>query len=257
VERVAFLIEATGERIGCMLNPESLLVQRSAGVRPRRSGAGSLAGAGLSDEPLLYTGGGRTSLTLDLLFDVSLPGSSVAASDVRSLTGPLWNLAENAGPEGGFGRPPVARFVWGKTWNVPGVVSEIAERLEAFAPDGAPRRSWVRLRFLRTPEPRVPEPPEPVPGDDVPGALPEEVPAGPEVPDEELRVHEVAGGTAPDAEDLGGQGLGDRLDLLAARYLGSAALWRLLAQLNGVDDPSRLHPGQVLRVPSGAAGGMP
>ncbi|HEX7897231.1 MAG TPA: hypothetical protein VF950_05700 [Planctomycetota bacterium] len=255
MERVAFLIESTGERIGCMLNPETLLVQRSAGVRPRRAGTGVLAGAGLSDQPLLYTGGGSTALTLELLFDVTLPGSSVPARDVRTLTGPLWNLAENAGPEAGFGRPPVARFVWGKTWNLPGVVADIAERLEAFGADGAPRRSWVRLRFLRTPEPRLPELPDPVPGADVPGAVPEDddVP-GADVPDEELRVHEVAGGAPPegDGDDPGGQGLGDRIDILAARYLGSAALWRLLARLNDVDDPSALRPGQVLRVPGGA-----
>ena len=227
-----------------MLNPETLLAQRSAGVRPRRAGTGVLAGAGLSDDPLLYTGGGRTTLTLELLFDVSLPGSTVPARDVRALTGPLWNLAENVGPDGGFGRPPVARFVWGKTWNIPGVVADIAEKLEAFGADGAPRRSWVRLRFLRTPEPRLPEVPEAVPGLDVPGAIPEEdVPAS-DVPEAELRVHEVTGGT--------GEGLGDRLDVLAARYLGHAALWRLLATLNGVDDPTALRPGQVLRIPGGA-----
>lgn len=250
MERVAFLLESTGERIGCMLNPETLLVQRSAGVRPRRAGVGLVAGAGLSDEPLLYTGGGSTALTLDLLFDVTLPGSSRQEQDVRSLTGPLWNLAENAGPEGSFGRPPVARFVWGKTWNIPGVVAEIAERLEAFGADGAPRRSWVRLRFLRTPEPRVPDPPESVPGAGVDGAIPEEDVLPPDAPGDELRLHEVAGGAAgEEAEDLGGQGLGDRLDVLAARYLGSAALWRLLAQLNGIGDPSALRPGQLLRIP--------
>jgi hypothetical protein len=252
MERVAFLIEATGERVGCMLNPETLTVRRGAGVRPRRGEGGVLAGAGLSDEPLLYTGGGSTTLTLDLLFDVSLPGSSPAAHDVRALTAPLWNLAENAGPEGGFGCPPLVRFVWGKTWNVPGVVADIAERLEAFGPDGAPGRSWVRLNFLRAPEPRVPEAPEAVPGADVPGALPEEEDAPPpETPDDELRVHEVAGGAPPDeADDPGGQGLGDRLDLLAARYLGDAALWRLLARLNGIDDPAALRPGQILRIPA-------
>ena len=52
---------------------------------------------GLSDDPLLYTGGGRTELDLDLLFDVSLAGSSVATRDVRDLTRAFWDLAENAG----------------------------------------------------------------------------------------------------------------------------------------------------------------
>lgn len=250
MERVAFLIEDTGERVGCMLNPETILVQRSAGVRPR----GLLGGAGLADEPLLFTGGGSTRLTLDLLFDVTLPGSTIPSEDVRALTAPLWNLAENAGERPG--RPPLARFVWGKTWNIPGLVGEIAERLESFGPDGAPRRSWVRLRFLRTAERRAPETPETVPGADLAEeAVGEALP--PLAPEGELRVHEVAGGATAEGEDAGGQGLGDRLDLLAHRYLGHSALWRLLAGLNGIDDPARLQPGRILRVPDVAAGGTP
>ena len=37
MERVAFLIDATGERIDCLLNPETFEVSRLAGVRPRSS----------------------------------------------------------------------------------------------------------------------------------------------------------------------------------------------------------------------------
>ena len=35
MERVAFLVERTGQRTGCMLNPEGLTLRRSAGVLPR------------------------------------------------------------------------------------------------------------------------------------------------------------------------------------------------------------------------------
>lgn len=255
VERVAFLIEETGERVGGMLNPESLLVQRSAGVRPRRPGGALLGGTDLADEPLLFTGGGSTRLTLELLFDVGLPGSSIRTADVRVLTGPLWALAENGAAEGRPGRPPQVRFVWGKTWNIPGVVGEIAERLEDFGPDGSPRRSWVRLRFLRTAERNVPAVPEEVPGEDVAGAAEAGDAPAPAVPAGDLRVHEVAGG-AP-AEDDATAGTGDRLDLLAARYLGSPALWRRLAALNDIDDPARLEAGLVLRIPDAGTGAAP
>src|ERR1700694_1892821 len=109
MERVAFLLEETNERLGCLLNPESLVIRRVAGVLPRRSFGGQFTGMGLRDDPLLYTGGGRTELELNLLFDVSLAGSSMETSDVRDLTGPLWNLAENTrsatGPNGSR-RPP-------------------------------------------------------------------------------------------------------------------------------------------------------
>src|SRR5947209_8164329 len=96
MERVAFLIEETGERLRCLLNPESLVMRRVAGIHPRHSAGGQVTGAGLTDDPLLYTGGGRTELELDLLFDLSLAGSSFTSDDIRDMTRPLWELAENA-----------------------------------------------------------------------------------------------------------------------------------------------------------------
>src|SRR5690349_5396755 len=143
MERVAFLIESTGERIGCLLNPETVVVRRWAGVRPRRSLAGALRADPPADDPVLFAGGGITELELELLFDVELAGSSAEVPDVRDLTLPLWRLAEHGEFTAGELRPDVVRFVWGKAWNVPAVVAAVAERFEAFGPDGAPRRSWM------------------------------------------------------------------------------------------------------------------
>jgi nucleoid-associated protein YgaU len=50
-------------------------------------------------------------------------------------------------------------------------------------------------------------------------------------------------------------GFGERLDQLAFRYYGDAAGWRLLAVFNDIDDPLRLSPGRLLRVPSALARG--
>src|SRR5688500_4316265 len=149
MERVAFLIEKTGQRIGCLLNPESLTIQRTAGVRLRDSSTGPLTGASLSDDPLLYTGGGVTEMTLDLLFDTTLAPTPNTLEDVRNLTGPLWSLAENHEDADGAGEAPVVRFVWGRTWNIPGVIVAVAERFEYFTETGIPRRSWLRMRFVR------------------------------------------------------------------------------------------------------------
>jgi hypothetical protein len=192
VERVAFLIEETNERIGCLLNPETLVMRRVAGVQPRRSATGQLTGAGLADDPLLYTGGGRTELELDLLFDVSLAGSSITTSDVRDLTLPLWNLAENTSQDAGYACPPQVLFIWGKSWNIRGVVVAVAERLEYFTSEGVPRRSWLRLRMLRAAEP---------PADAAQARLgpPPLVSSSEElrIPESGVEVHEVIGGGAP------------------------------------------------------------
>lgn len=154
MERVAFLVEATGARITCQLNPESFVIRRSAGAQPRRSLTGQISGAGVTDDPLLLTGGGRTELEFELLFDVSLVEASQAVENVRDLTQPLWNLAENVPTSSGYRQLPTARFIWGKTWNIPGVVVAIAERLEQFTPAGAAQRSWLHIKFVRVNEPK-------------------------------------------------------------------------------------------------------
>lgn len=239
MERVAFLVERSGERIPCLLNPEHVVVRRLAGVRPRQSIGGLAAGAGLADDPVFYTGGGTTELRLDLLFDVSLAPagpalSTTSAEDVRTLTAPLWRLAENATDQDPYGRPPLVRFVWGKTWNIPGVIAAVAERLEYFTTGGAPRRSWMRIRFLRVADVPTREPISDAPARDL-RLAPEGPPA---VVPSAARVHVVSAG--------------ERLDAIAHRYYGQAghpSLWRWLAAYNGLSDPLNIPPGFALQIP--------
>jgi hypothetical protein len=240
MERVAFLVEATGERVGALLNPDSLVVSRHAGVQPRWTAGGHLAGAGLPDDPLLYTGGGRTDLELHLLFDVDLTGGGSVTDDVRELTAPLWRLAENTAAEP-YGRPPLVRFVWGKSWNVRAVVSAIAERLERFGPEGAARRSWLSLRLAR-----IAEDPG-TPASQLPVASPEAQLAASQAPAGVPSVHQIVG--------AGGEGgVGETLYDVANQYFGNPGLWRVIAAFNGIADPLRVPPGTVLRIPPVAVG---
>jgi hypothetical protein len=244
VERVAFLVEHTGVRLGCLLNPESVIVRRTAGIRRRQAGGGPLTAVGMTDDPLVYTGGGVTELQLDLLFDVSLAGSSVHTADVRSLTAPLWELTENQPGDDGYARVPLVRFVWGKSWNIPGVVAAVAERLEYFTTGGAPRRSWLRMRFLRTQMSTADL--SATRGSQMPisMALDAQMPAT--SPAIEERVVEIVGGVDERAPESGAPA--PRLDELAHRYLGHASWWRLIALVNGVVDPLRVS-ARVLRIP--------
>lgn len=229
MERVAFLVEATGARVSCLLNPASLEVRRLAGLRPRTGISGPLTGRGRSDDPILATGGGHTELHMDLLFDVTLaPG---APDDVRALTGPLSALAENALALDGVPRVPQLRFVWGKAWNVPAVVAAASERLEEFSPGGAPRRSWLRLCLWRVSElARSPRASSTSEADR--GAAEASGPAPAGTP--ERRVVVAAG---------------DRLDEIAARHYGDPARWRQIARANDLADPLALVAGAVLVLP--------
>ncbi len=251
MERVAFLTDKTGQRISCLLNPESLVIRRAAGVRPRRSTTGALRGATATEDQLLFTGGGLTELQLDLLFDVSLatslePGHEVttAIEDVRVLTGPLWELAKNVRGEDDYGRPPLARFVWGKSWNIPGIVVALADRLECFTAGGNPWRSWLRMVFrqVATPAPRtgseLPKPP-----------IVELPPPGAAIPPESIRAHRTVGGSVGPAPGEQPANLGERLDHLAHRYYGNPALWKSLAAHNRIDDPLHLSSDLLLEIP--------
>ncbi len=149
MERVTFLVEETGQLISCMLNPETLVIKRRSGIHPRKIKSGIVNGAHQSDDSLIYTGGGSTILELELVFDISIKGSTVQSSDVRELTRPIWELSENSMVKNGEYRPGACRFVWGKSWNLPCVISSVAERFDLFDSSGVPKRSWLKLRLLR------------------------------------------------------------------------------------------------------------
>lgn len=240
MERVTFLLEDGAERVSCLLNPERLMVRRSAGAVPRRSLGGLLSGRAQSDDPLLAVGGGVTELDLELLFDTSLTDGPARAEDVRELTRPLWRFADG----GGAGLTRV-RFLWGKAWNVPGVVLAASEQFEAFGVGGAPQRSWLRLRLRRVAEPQDGEAVSPSPFLNDSLALPPVSPLDPSVSipgtgSAGVLLHEVKGG--PDG--------GERVDTLAWRYYGQAALWRVVATAGALTDPLSMAAGTVLRLPA-------
>ena len=249
MERVAFLVEKTGERIPCLLNPSSVVVRRTAGFQHRQSSSGPLTGAALKDDPLLYTGGGTTELLLDLLFDVTVAGSTVASDDVRDLTRPLTALAEGDEGADGYGQVPLVRFVWGKAWNVLGIVAAVAERLEYFTPNGAPRRSWLRMRFLRTGD-SEPADAEALDSDFSSEDMPEEI----DVPPDDVLFHQTKG-AGEGIDDEGDGGSAERLDEIAATHYHNPAWWRLIAAFNKIDDPAKVPAGSILMIPPDASVG--
>ncbi|WP_422756095.1 hypothetical protein [Micromonospora sp. WMMD708] len=238
MERVAFLVDESGVRIDCLLNPQTVQVTRVAGVRSRGSAQGRLTGIGLADDPLAFTGGGRTELVLDLLFDTDLVEGPTRPGDVRTLTRPLWMLAENSAVVHGWQRPPLVRLVWGKTWNVPGVVVAVAERFDVFTRTGSPRRSWLRMKLLRVAES----------ADEAQQGFAEELAAAtpPGTPPGQAVVAAGDGAATPGYS-------GVRFDLLAHDALGSPLRWRLLAEHNRITDPFAVPAGTALAVPLPAA----
>jgi hypothetical protein len=236
MDRVSFLIEETGQRIECLLNPEHLIIRRQAGIQPRQSAAGQFSGVKMSDSPLLYTGGGRTEMEVRLLFDVTLAGLATPVTDVRTMTAPLWRLAENTTNPQGYAHPPAFRMVWSKTVNEAVMITAIAERLEYFTNDGTPQRSWLTMRLVRV------------------SVDPEDL--NPPLPPLTASTASLEGNSEEAAELLAGEVTphevidGERLDEIAARQYGDPSYWRLVASLNGVENPLELGAGQQLVLPS-------
>lgn len=241
MERVAFLIEATQQRISCLINPGEVVLRRTAGVYPRRSAAGSLVSGLSAEDPVLYTGGGRTELEFGLLFDVALATSGHAIEDVRELTRPFLALAgtEIKATSTGVIATPLVRFLWGRTWNILAAVVAAAERLERFTADGVPQRSWMRLRLWRMPEP-------------TPAARVETAPTSGLL---STSLSALSGTQAASTDsDIGSAfeqvTASDRLETIAQRHFGHPAYWRWLAAINNLDDPLSLPAGMILRVPA-------
>lgn len=228
MERVVFYIESTGESIRCLLNPEGLTLQRLSGIHERTSQGRPIVHHQMSDAPLLNTGGGSTTLELKLLFDVQLSRRPV--DDVRILSKPLWDLAENLHPSKEYTQPPIVRLVWGKTWNLPGVITSAAEKFEAFNSSGIPRRSWMSLYFRRISESQA-----------------EKADAPNSQSQNNSKQNDQATEPQPNNVELVP---GQRLDLLAEKHLGDSKKWRQLAKLNSIEDPNAVTPTQMIKVPS-------
>lgn len=296
---MTFLVERTGARISCLLNPEALEARRTAGVVRRRGAGGAVLGMPRTDDPLVATGGGVTEYDLRLLFDVdvanegrALRPTAVVAQippppeqgvtppppegpeapapealagslppepgvdgppaapppdpgpppvlDVRSLTQPLWALAETGDTVDGLVAPQLMRMIWGKSWNVLGVVIAVAERLEQFDANGVPQRSWLSMRLRRVEEtaatsgpPRAPTTPQ---FETAPGGPPEGH-------DEDVIDIPVD----PDGYAT------ERHDLIAHQQYGDPTLGPAICEHNGADDLLRFQEGTRLRIPRRSA----
>jgi len=219
--------EASGEQLHALLNPETLTLRRTAGIR--------VTAPGSPDDPLIFTGGGETEIELDLLFDSRLDrqggelGGGEPGQDVRAVTGRIWQFAESRPPGYRGDWPPPLRLIWGD-WSLPVAVVALAERFEDFTAQGAPQRSWLSLRLRRTApfgQPASDPDHRPIQGDAVEGFL------------ETLRQDDLVvqrAGVGAAADTAGGESV-LRLDLLAHEAFGDPRDWRIIAELSGLEDP--------------------
>jgi hypothetical protein len=195
-------------------NPTEYTVSKSA-----RWNRTPTRGAESATEPD-YVGTNPTSVTMQVFFDASeLPGGDVSA-DVSTLM--EWTRPTPVSQAMNRGQPPLLRFIWGMNpvlQSFQGYLKSVRANYTMFRMDGTPIRATANISLEEVTE-RV----------------------GPQNPTSGSREGRRSRQLAE----------GDSLASVAYQELGDAALWRGLAEFNGIDDPMRVTPGTRLLIPTPA-----
>jgi len=211
MEQLTILNVDTGDSVRCQYNPSEMSYSKSNKWEPKDSG-------GSHKPTVTFKGEGLQSISLSLTFDTYEGNGSVTAltDEVLGLMKPaVSEPAKNSKSK--QSRPPHLQLQWGTSKSPLVVLSEVGSKFTLFKADGTPVRATLQLKFQEVP------------------------PQG--------------GGQNPTSRAAGAQRMrmiqaGDTIDWIAAKELGDAGAWRLLAEANGIDDPRRLRPGQHLLIPA-------
>lgn len=281
MERVTFLIERTGARISCLLNPEALEARRTAGLVRRRGAGGAVLGNPRTDDPLIATGGGITEYDLRLLFDVDVanegrplrPQAAAPQLPPPQPEAPA-ALSSSMPPDAGADQPPVPMPDPGPPPVVD--VRQLTQPLWALAETGdtvdglvAPQltrmfwgKSWNVLGVVIALAERLEE----FDANGVPrrswlsmrlrrveeSASSSGPPRAPTTPQFENTPGGPPEGYDEDVIDIPVDPDGyatERHDLIAYQHLGDPALGPDICEHNGVDDLLRFPEGTRLRIP--------
>jgi hypothetical protein len=227
----AFQVKSGGHRAKVQFNPDTLRVTYANQLAQQGSGgtpaAGTQPAAGATPAPSgdqtggasrQYVGSSTTKLSLQLWFDVSGPRAESAA-DASKLTERVayFIKPQKLGANGEL-LPPNLRFSWG-SFAFDGTIDSLEETFEFFSAEGRPLRALLALTMSRQTI--------------------------------QLGFTEAGGPFArgPGTRPLTPVAAGATLQGLAAGAgvgLSGGAGWQAVAAANGIEDPLRLQPGQLV-----------
>jgi Contractile injection system tube protein len=215
-----FTEEKSGvEPVEVQFNPESLKVTFANQLVQPQGGDQAAGNAGRQ-----FVGAGTTKLALQLWFDVTAMEKD-PVDDVRRLTQKViyFMTPQKSDADPNKLAPPGVRFQWG-SFLFDGMVEGMEETLEYFSPDGKPLRASMSLTLSQQ---KILE--AKFEGD---GRVP----------------------TAPGQTPLKAAKQGDSLQNMAGR--SGRGDWQSIAAANGVEDPLRMSPGQLVNLNAGVGGGV-
>jgi hypothetical protein len=170
--------------------------------------------------PPEFIGSDPQVLTTDLLFDAFEGSSRSVVKAVDRLIS--WTCPTRESRDRNTPQPPLLVLHWGEQTYGPGFLKSVSVKYSLFDASGEPLRATASISISE-----VPVTP--------PGTNP-------------------TSGGGPGRRSAVTQA-GDTLAALAYREYGDPNLWRAIAEVNGIDDPSRIPAGTALLVPPLAEAG--
>jgi len=204
------------EAIKALFNPNSYTITKTVKWNPPQSSTTSDASAQrLVNAPTLTFGGGESrQLTLELFFDITEP--TAGQTDVRQETDKIVKLTR-INPKLDPPRPPTIEVAWGEKTHADfpfvGVISNLTQRFTLFKSTGEALRATINVTIV-------------------------------EFLDKDIDLRQ----TDPELTTRLVK-RGDTLSNIAAEFYRDPALWRVIAEANGLDNPLRLDPGRRLTIP--------
>ncbi|MFN8075927.1 MAG: LysM peptidoglycan-binding domain-containing protein [Kineosporiaceae bacterium] len=209
----AYLLTETGDRIDFQFNPAELAVVKRTSWKAEDA-------PGKNAPQQRFQAGQPATMNLSMLIDATDSGRPVTATTelMMKLVTVDPGLATHD-EKRQSGRPPLVSFHWGPVNSFQAVVESLTIKYVFFTHDGTPLRARCDVTLKQYDDDEVLQKRQnPTSGTPYPHA-----------------VHHLAPG--------------ETLDRVAHRHYRDSTQWRLIADANGIDDPSRLRPGTALVVP--------
>jgi phage tail protein X len=165
--------------------------------------------------PPQYNGPQPSKLTLEMFFDASDTQDNSVVTRVEQLFSCC--VPTDSSFQQNKGSPPWVLFRWGGLTGFLSYVSSVSVKYTLFTSSGTPVRATCSVTL-----------------EELSGDAP--------------RQNPTSGGLVPRRVHVTVEG--DTLAGIAYKEYGRAALWRAVAEANGIDDPMRIRPGTRLLLPS-------
>jgi nucleoid-associated protein YgaU len=200
------LPEDGGASVVLQFNPTKYQVQKALQWTPSKQ-------KGANAPPLEFVQGQGRTISMEFIIDDYEQNAESVVTKVKDLT-KLTLVEPSTSKDAAKARPPRVKFIWANEHaDFVAVVKSLNVTYTLFHESGKPRRATVSLSLQEWP-------------DKPPGQNPTSMGSA------DIRTHRVIAG--------------ETLDMIAYNELGAAYRWKYIAELNNLDNPLAIKPGQYL-----------